>query len=180
MPRQTAVVLTLLLLFGLSLPVGCRMDNRDNQGGKTILLTIYFPDKNAVERGIQGATGFVRSVERELPRTTDVLRFAMEELIRGPQDGEGNLTPVIPTATKVRDASIVKGTAIIDFSADLINSPDSPRGTFQSELFLQAVVFTATELSTVKNVLIRVEGEPYSDGHNYYDYPLNRDSFCRK
>lgn len=144
------------------------------QQSKTVRLTLYFPDRAAVESGIEGETGYVKAVVRELPHTTGVLRLAMEELIRGPQPDEGNLGRIIPAATKVRGVKIENGVATINFSAELINSPDSPGGTLGSTLFVQSIVYTATEFSTVQAVLVQVEGEPYCDGHYIWDQPVSR------
>lgn len=146
----------------------------NNQQSEVVRLTLYFPDSAAVESGIQGETGYVKAVVRELPHTTGVLRLAMEELIRGPLPGEGNLGRIIPAATEIRGVKIENGVATINFSAALIYSPDSPGGTLGGALFMQSVVYTATEFPTVQSVLVQVEGEPYSDGHYVWDQPISR------
>ena len=149
-----------------------------DQAGQMVKLTLYFPDKHAVESDEPGETGYVKPVVRVLPYTPQVLRLAMEELIRGPLPAEGGVNPIIPTATKIRGIKIENGTAVINFSSALLHSPDSPGGSFGGSLFVQAVVFTATEFPTVQNVLVQVEGEPYCDGHFIWEQPISRESLC--
>ncbi len=142
---------------------------------QTVRVTLYFSDTAAVETGTTGATGFVKPVMRVFPHTTAVLRLALEELIRGPLPGEGNLGRTLPAETKILSLKIKDGVALIDFSAELLTSSDSPAGSLGGSVFSQSIVYTATQFPSVEAVLVTVKGEPYSDGHIIWDEPVNRD-----
>ncbi len=144
---------------------------------RRVKITLYFGDQKAIEDGIPCETGYVRPVVREFPNTTTVLRLALQELIRGPLPGEGNLARTLPATVKVLNIKIENDVAYIDFSEELLTAPDSPGGTLGSSLLVQSVVYTATQFSTVKSVLVTVNGQTYSDGHFIWEVPIGRESF---
>lgn len=140
----------------------------------TLKLTLYFSDLEAIETGATGQTGYVKAVTRELPNTKAVLRLALQELIKGPQPGEGNLGRTLPAETRILGLTIDHGVAVINFSSDLLTAADSPGGSLGGTVFRESIVYTATQFSTVDAVLVQVDGEPYSDGHYFWDKPVGR------
>lgn len=148
-----------------------REDEEDAEE-RTVKITLYFGDKKAIESGDPTELGYVTPVVRELPHTTAVLRLALQELIRGPLPGEGDLVRTVPATTKILDVKVEDGIAYIDFSSELI--ADSPGGTLGGAYLIQSLIYTATEFPTVKTVLVTVKGETYSDGHYIWDNPMGR------
>ncbi|HOL16467.1 MAG TPA: GerMN domain-containing protein [Bacillota bacterium] len=148
------------------------------QGGTeapgTLKLTLYFSDLEAIETGATGQTGYVKAVTRELPYTWAVLRLALQELIKGPQPGEGALGRTLPAETRILGLTIDQGVAVINFSSDLLTAAGSPGGSLGGTVFRESIVYTATQFSTVDAVLVQVDGEPYSDGHYFWDKPVGR------
>lgn len=142
---------------------------------RKVKITLYFGDKKAIEDDSPCETGYLSPVVREFPHTTTVLRLALQELIRGPLPGEGNLVKTLPATVKILDLKIENGVALIDFSSELIT--DSPGGSLGGSILIQSLVYTATEFPTVKSVLVTVNGETYSDGHFIWEYPIGREDF---
>lgn len=140
---------------------------------RKVKITLYFGDKKAIEKGKPGKTGYVRPVVREFSHTTAVLRLALQELIRGPLAGEGNLVRTLPATVKILKLDIEKGVALIDLSSELLT--DSRGGTLEGSLLVQSLVFTATQFPTVKSTLVTVNGKIYSDGHFVWEDPMGRD-----
>ncbi|MEW5784568.1 MAG: GerMN domain-containing protein [Bacillota bacterium] len=139
-----------------------------------VRLTLYFVNTAAVANNTPGATGFLTPVTRELPYTPAVLRLALQELIRGPLPADGAVGRTLPVTTRILDLSIENGTALINFSPEVLTDPGSPGGSFAGALFIQSIVYTATQFSTVERVLVQVKGEAWSDGHFIWDEPLSR------
>ena len=142
---------------------------------RKVKITLYFGDKKAIEDDSPCETGYLSPVVREFPHTTAVLRLALQELIRGPLPGEGNLVKTLPATVKILDLKIENGVALIDFSSELIT--DSPGGSLGGSILIQSLVYTSTEFPTVKSVLVTVNGETYSDGHFIWEYPIGREDF---
>lgn len=155
--------------------------NGENSNGteedRKVKITLYFGDQKAIESGTPCETGYVRPVVREFPHTTGVLRLALQELIRGPLPGEGDLVRTLPAAVQVLNLKIENEVAYIDFSEELLTAPDSPGGSLGGSLLVQSLVYTATQFSTVKSVLVTVNGQTYSDGHFIWEEPIGRESF---
>lgn len=151
----------------------------DNDNGKeenrNIKIALYFGDKKAIENDQTCKTGYVSPVVREYPHTTAVLRLALQELIRGPLPGEDNAVQTLPHTVKIINLEIKDGVALIDFSPEL--STDSTGGTLCGTILKQSLVYTATEFPAVKSVLVTVKGQPYSDGHFIWEYPVTREDF---
>lgn len=139
----------------------------------TVRVVLYFADEEAVRDDIPGETGYLKAVTRDCPYTLEVLRLALQELIRGPLPEESGLGRTIPASTKINSLAIEDGIALIDFSMEVI--ADAPGGTCSGTLFIQSMVYTATQFPTVDLVLVTVEGEPWSDGHSVWEEPIGRD-----
>lgn len=151
--------------------------NSGQSGGQTpqtVKISLYFSNQGAIETGTPGTTGYVTGVTRELPYTKGVLRLALQELIKGPQAGEGTVGRTLPASTRILSLTIENKVAIINFSSDLLTAADSPGGSLGGAVFLQSIVYTATQFSTVDAALVKVNGEAYSDGHYIWDQPVRR------
>lgn len=94
--------------------------------------------------------------EVECQEEIDCVREAVQALVDGPV---GDLVPVIPSHTVVRDVRIADGTATVDFSREIVNG--HPGGSL-SELFtVYGLANTlATNFPRLRQVRILVEGEP--------------------
>ncbi len=149
-------------------------DQNGTQAPRTVKITLYFSNQGAIETGTPGPTGFVMAVTRELPYTEGVLRLALQELIRGPQPGEGAVGRTLPAATRILSLNIDERVAVINFSPELLTAEDSPAGSLGGAVFMQSIVYTATQFSTVDAALVKVGGELYSDGHVIWDQPVHR------
>lgn len=152
-------------------------EEKDKEEERKVEITLYFGDRKAVEEDSPCETGYVSPVVREFPHTTGVLRLALQELIRGPLPGEGDLARTLPATVKILNLKIENGVALIDFSPELLTAPDSPGGTLGGSILIQSLVYTATEFFNVKSVLVTVNGETYSDGHFIWEYPIGREDF---
>jgi spore germination protein GerM len=141
---------------------------------RTVQILLYFSDPALVESNEPGETGYLKAVTRQFPHTLGVLRLALEELIKGPQPGEGDLNPTLPATTRILGLRIEGGVALIDFSPEVLTDPGSPQGSFAGGLFIQSLVYTATQFPTVDKVLVTVGGEVWSDGHFVWDEPIGR------
>jgi hypothetical protein len=116
-----------------------------------------------------GNSGLV-PVLREIPATTGVAAAAMRQLIAGPNAKELGASPAmytaVPATTKLLGITISGGVATVSLSKEYLtgysgSGPDSRDAQ---------VVYTLTQFSTVKSVVIAVEGQAGGT-------PLGRDTF---
>ena len=133
-------------------------------------IKLFFADKTLLEKGNPGEYGFVTPVIRKVPATSGILKAALNELIKGPQPEEKDLSPVIPAAAKVNKVSIKNRVAYIDFSKDLLTNHSG--GTLGGTIAMQGLVFTASQFDSVDGVLVTVEDQPWDDGHFIWDTPV--------
>jgi hypothetical protein len=95
-------------------------------------------------------------LEPGLERDHQKLRFVVEKLLEGPDSGMWR-SP-IPTETKLRACYIVKETAVLDFSEELVLRPQG--GAMAELLCVYAIVNTVLEnIDSVKRARILVEGK---------------------
>lgn len=153
------------------------LDNNDqDEETLTVMISLYFGDKDAIEANTPGSTGFVKLLYRQYPDTRGVLRLALEELIKGPHPEEGNLSPTLPATTRIIDVRIENKIAVISFSEEVVTDPGAPGGSLAGGIFVQSIVYTATQFPTVDAALVKVNGEPWSDGHFTWDKPVSREN----
>jgi hypothetical protein len=143
---------------------------------KLVIVELFFADLAAAESGRPGDFGYVRPVERTLLFRPDVLRLALEELIRGPQPGEGPLGWTLPAAAEILNLEINDGLAIIDFSRAVLEG--SAGGSLSGTVFTQSIVYTATQFPAVDRVIVLVEGHPWQEGHYFWDSALGREDLA--
>lgn len=133
-------------------------------------VKLFFADRDLVMKGKPGPYGFVTPAIREVPVTTGILKYTLNELIKGPTSGEENLGSVLPPTVTINKLSIQDRIAVIDFDEALLT--DHPGGTLGGSITMQALVFTATQFDSIDGVLVTVEGEPWDDGHFIWDTPI--------
>lgn len=133
-------------------------------------IKLFFADRDLVVEGKPGPYGFVTPVGREVPVISGILKYTLNELIKGPLSGEKNLGSVLPPSVKINKLSIQEEVAAIDFNEALLT--DHPGGTLGGSITMQAIVFTASQFDSINGVLVTVEGEPWDDGHFVWDSPI--------
>ncbi len=169
---KKALCISLVLLLAIISLTGCSFID---SGEKETEITLYFADKTLVQTGQQGEYGYVVPVKRVIPDTEDILNATIEELVKGPLPEDVDVDGVIPDSTVALDVEISDGVAVINFNRDIIEK--SPGGILSGSIMVQSLVYTATQFSNVDKVMVLVEGEPWSDGHSIWEYPLGREDF---
>lgn len=113
--------------------------------GKVIAL--YFPDLSGK---------YLLKEERMLPKTVSLARETINQWLKGPATKD--MQSSVSMAATLRDIAIRDNVVIVDFSKEFLqsNSKVSP------EVALYGLVNTLTQFSTIKQVQIRIEGEPIS------------------
>lgn len=99
-----------------------------------------------------------RPVTRRVPKTQNVAEAALLELLRGPtvaEDVYGSRTGIAP-GTTLRSVTIADGTAIVDFSRDLVVGV---AGSCQVQAIRAQIEKTLLQFPTVQRVTLLVEGE---------------------
>ncbi len=114
-------------------------------------IKLFFADRDLVLEGKPGPYGFVTPTVREVPVTSGILKYTLNELIKGPLSGEKDLGSVLPPSAKINKLSIKDRVAVIDFNEALLT--DHPGGTLGGSVTIQALVFTATQFDSVDGVL---------------------------
>lgn len=111
--------------------------------------------------------------EIECLEEIDCMRETVQALVNGPV---GDLVPVIPSHAVVRDIRIEEGTAVVDFSRELVT--DHPGGSL-SELFtVYGLANTlVANFPAIRQVRIVVEGESLETlkGHVALQEPIPAD-----
>lgn len=164
--KKAALVL-LVVMFTLY-PVGCADENGTRH---TMEISLYFGNPQAIEIDQPGEYGYVLPVSREIPQTDEMLRAALEELIKGPGANDGDLLPAMSNSVNILDITVENATATINFCREVLGN-GWEGGVRASEIFIQAISWTVTQFEHVDDVLVLVEGEPWEDGHFLWDEPL--------
>lgn len=103
------------------------------------------------------------AVVREVPISDDLPRRALELLLAGPVEGDGNVGPVLPASTQVLGLSVADGTAHVDLSPEVITDAGMVgRAPHNEVLALAALANTLTEFPTVQRVVLTIAG--HSEG----------------
>lgn len=98
---------------------------------------------------------------REVKLDKELQLILMEELIKGPVNKE--LSPTLPSSTKVNSITIEEDLVIVDFSKDIILDHEIPHSSTTEPLAIFSIVNTLTELPQVKRVRILVNGKNEGD-----------------
>jgi spore germination protein GerM len=170
--QLTGLFLSGLLILAL-LVAGCttaeKTDDPNNAQppitGEQTELTLYF-----AEEGAAGLVAEQRMAETENPE--ELPSLVVQELIAGPNDS--SLYPTIPPETRLLSLIVEEGTAMVDFSQDIISKHWG--GSAGETITLMSLVNSLTELSNIERVQILVEGEKVDSllGHWDTSQPLER------
>lgn len=175
------VVIALLLAFIVCAGLGGCAANKKGTPSKpsndqkekkpeTMQVAVYFLKDT-------GTDLYLVREEHTIPKTTQVAKAAVEELING-QPAAENAFKVLPKGTKVLGVSINDGLATVDFSREVL---EANVGSSGEALGIQSIVNTLTEFPTINKVSFKVEGkidERAKDwwGHvGLYEQPFIRD-----
>ena len=120
-----------------------------------------------------------REVSRQLSKNSSPLASAIDSLLAGPQLAEKNkgCMTLIPAGTKLLNASVKNGVALLSFSEEFEYNTYGVEGYLGQ---LQQIVYTATAFSTVNSVQFLLDGQKKdylgSEGV-WIGSPLARSSF---
>lgn len=125
--------------------------NAEKTGEAKMPVTLYYQDKG----------DFVVPVTFKITKTLSIARTVIGELTdneksRGKLSGFG-LIPVLPQGTILKSINIKEGTAIIDFNSKFTEAKNA---TAERNAVV-SLVYSLTELKTIKNINILIEGKQY-------------------
>jgi len=143
------------------------------EGDTGLNLTLYFADDQAADDMVGGLYGFVTPVKRTVASTEDPLAAAIAELISGPLPEDGSVGRTVPEVAVLMDISFSEGTAVLNFSQEF--ATEHPGGVLGTQITVESLVYTATEIPAVVRVQALVEGNPWADGYGFiWDRPIDR------
>jgi spore germination protein GerM len=115
-------------------------------------------------------------VSRELPTNENPVMIAIDQLLRGPNEQEvaNGFTTKIQAGTRSRNVDVEGHTAIVDFNSSLV---EFDGGTDEAKGIVAQIVYTATDVRGVKQVILKLQGsDQFIMGPGYViDHPLTRD-----
>lgn len=119
---------------------------------ETSIIKVYFS-----KQGNENDCTAVFPIERNIVKTEAVARAAVEELIKGPTDGEKNsgYFSGINQSSKINKLTIVNGTAMIDFNEAL---QEGIGGSCRVAEIRKQITETLMQFSSVKKVVISIDG----------------------
>ncbi len=150
----------------------------ESQPVQMVALQLFFADERALAAAECGPYGYVAPVTRTVPFQEAVLRLALQELIRGPLEGEIGAGRTLPEETRLLNLELKNGVALIDFSPEVLEL--SGGGSLGGTVFIQSIVFTATQFPTVEAVQVLVGGHPWEDRYFFWDKPLSRQDLAKQ
>lgn len=113
---------------------------------------------------------------RTIPATRAVGRAALEQLLRGPSEGDDDLRSQVPSGSRLRGLTVSGGVATVDLSREFA----SGGGSLSMSMRLAQVVYTLTQFPSVGSVTFEIDGEKVEAfGGEGIDTskPLDRDDF---
>ena len=114
-------------------------------------VSLYFAEYTDTEAYLVRET-------REIQVSKELYKNIVEELVKGPQSDQ--LYRTIPSNVKVNSVKISEGTAIVDFSKEIItNFQEIPHSSTTEVLAIFSIVNTLTEFEEIKKVKITIEGK---------------------
>ena len=116
------------------------------------------PGPNEVEVVLYFMTDDGSSLEGEtriIPKEDGIAKAVMEQLIAGPK--KGGLASTLPSSAAIRGINIADGICTVDFSSHLLT--DMTEDADDRMLALYSIVNTLTQIDTVDQVRILVEGK---------------------
>ncbi len=190
------IIVALSLYAGYSLTVDKTGNEGANTGAKSETAATETNEENEVKKSDSKKTSgdkkedtitlyyqngdYLRAETRTGIKPTP--ENAIKELLKGPTDSGNEY--FIPKTTKLLSFKIVDGTATVNFSKEIFDRTRG--GATEEELTIYSIANTLTEFSSVKEVVIQIEGtsdgevdgRPVQDfwGHvGFYDQPFKRD-----
>lgn len=118
-------------------------------------IKVFFPNEKKTP-GMPDCSK-VFSVDRIIPKTSEVARAALEEMLKGPAEDEkidGFLTTINP-GVKIQKLTIADGTAKVDFDKRL---EEAVGGSCRVSAIRSQIEETLKQFPTVKKVIISIDG----------------------
>ena len=133
-------------------------DTTETTPAPPVSFEVWFARPDLDERLNGGEDPKLFAVRRSA-QTLAVGRAALEELIAGPESGDGaRVSSAVPAGTRLLGLNIEDGLATVDLSSEF----ESGGGSLSMQMRLAQVVFTLTQFPTVDAVAFRLDGEPVS------------------
>lgn len=131
---------------------------------ETMVITLYFADDQAM---------YLVPEKREVPKSSNVAKVAVQELIKGPKE-DGHY-PTLPQEAKVLSVNTKDGSASVNFSEDF--EAQYPQGSTGETLAIYSIVNTLTEFSSIDKVRFLAEGHLLDVPDSNFDLsrPFSRD-----
>lgn len=134
----------------LSRADGINLELADNvEPGRVSYVTLYFQADVPSGKG-----SYFVPITRGIPKTEDLARATLEQLIIGPRQESGLYSAILPS-TRVLGAHVDKGVAVANFDDKLLAF--SEQGA--SPEAIQSIVLSLTETTGTEQVLIQVNGK---------------------
>lgn len=151
----------------LTRAMGINVETADNVNvSDTMPVTLYFEGANSI-----GDYSYYVPVTRLIPRTQDVAKATLEQLISGPKRGTKLFSSILPD-TQLIEVAITGDTVMANFSKELLSFDGTSK---VSEEVIQSIVLSLTENTMTKNVQVLVEGDSrVMAGEQSLEKPVNR------
>jgi len=117
---------------------------------EVVPVTLYFKGGSST-----GSFSYFVPVTRMVPKTDNVIKTALEELIKGPAEHTG-LVSLLPKDTKVLDVIQKDGEVLVNFSKEIEGYGG---GIDVEQSIVNSVVLTVSSFPGVETVSIQVEGK---------------------
>jgi hypothetical protein len=136
-----------------------RLPVRFNLENPTMAVKVYFGNENTMDAFGEGDCSAVESLRRIVPKTDGVARSALEELLKGPTQGEagqGYFTSLpLESGVKLVNLSIENGTATAEFNEAL---ESGVAGSCRVTHIRAQIESTLKQFEAVQNVVISIDG----------------------
>ena len=110
-------------------------------------IVLYFAD----------STGkYLVKEQRTLPKTVSLARETVNQWLKGPAVKGTTVQAAVPTTTALLDIAIKDNVITVDLSREFLQT----NSKVSSEVALYGLVNTLTQFTTVKQVVIHIEGKP--------------------
>jgi len=137
---------------------------------------LYFGNREAIETGNPGPHGYVTPIAWEIDPDEDteaILLATINKLIEGPtpeMKEEKGLSPVVHQSLRLLDVTIEERIATINVCREMFGE-EWPGGSLAGTVFIQSMVYTATQFDEVDQVIVLVEEEYWDDSHRIWEEP---------